>query len=137
MTFDPGDDDPRLTRLLQAVRADADPALWTRVRARIESRRHLPALLAWAMRPAALAASVALLVVAAGVTLMLGAPTPTLPSTSLAASLTTTDEEATLGDALVAERDAEAITPAVTAPAAGSASRGAASGAARDSGDRR
>jgi len=130
MTFDRGDDDPRLTRLLAAVRADADPALWTRVRARLESRRRLPALLAWAMRPAALAASVALLVVAAGVTLMLGAPTPMLPSTSVAASLTTPEEEATLGDALVAERDAEAAPPAVTAAPAGN-------GAVRDSGERR
>ena len=50
---DEGDDEIQLTRLLQAVRADADPALWTRVRARIEARRRLPALLALAMRPAA------------------------------------------------------------------------------------
>src|SRR5436309_6565495 len=120
MTFDPDDDDPRLTRLLQAVRADADPALWTRVRARIESRRRLPALLAWAMRPAALAAAVALLVVAAGVTLMLGEPATTLTTVSL----TTTEEYATLGDALVAERDAEAAMSTVTPPQQAGAARG-------------
>lgn len=132
-----GDDDPRLTRLLQAVRADADPVLWTRVRARIESRRRLPVLLAWAMRPAALAASVALLVVTAGVTLMLGEPATTLT----AAAVTTTEEYVTLGDALVAERDADAaaavITSKPTAGAARTTSRAAPSGAARDSGERR
>lgn len=95
------DQDPGLTRMLRAVRADADPALWTRVRARIETRRPVPALLAWAMRPAALAASVALLVASAALALML-APRETA---------STVDDYATLADALVGERDAELMAP--------------------------
>ena len=71
MTHDENGEDLRLTRLLRAVRADADPTLWTRVRARIESRPPVPVLLAWAMRPAALATSLALLLAASGLALVL------------------------------------------------------------------
>lgn len=102
MTMHEDDEDLRLTRLLQAVRADADPALWTRVRARALARPRLPGLLAWAMRPAALAASLALFVATAALALAL-APEPS-----------TGDDYATLGEALLAERDAEATVPATT-----------------------
>jgi hypothetical protein len=116
MMRDEGDEDIRLTRLLQAVRADADPALWTRVRARAIARPRVPGLLAWAMRPAALAASLALLVVSTALALVLASGT----------SVSTGEGYATLGDALVAERDADAAaTPTSTQPR---------SGAARDSG---
>lgn len=111
-----GDEDIRLTRLLQAVRADADPALWTRVRARAIAHPPVPGVLAWAMRPAALAASLALLLASAALALVLASGT----------TVSAGEDYATLGDALVAERDAEAaVTPTVAQPR---------SGAARDSG---
>lgn len=72
----------RLSRLLRATRADADPALWTRARARIESRARAPWLLAWATRPAALGMALATLVVASGLSLLLvaSAPEPSAPA---------------------------------------------------------
>jgi hypothetical protein len=119
---DDGDEDIRLTRLLQSVRADADPALWTRVRARIGTPSRVPWLLAWAMRPAALAASLGLFLASAALALVLA-------SGSGVSSGSNGDEYATLGEALVAERDSDAAaTPAVAPP------RG---GAARDSGGAR
>jgi hypothetical protein len=98
------DDDPRLTQLIAAVKADAEPALWTRVRARAEARPATTGLLAWIARPAALAASFALLLGTAGIALTIGG-TQTVASG---------DEYATLGEALVAERDAEVAPPATT-----------------------
>ncbi|MBI1796819.1 MAG: hypothetical protein HY076_05665 [Candidatus Eisenbacteria bacterium] len=105
MTID-HDDDPRLTRLLTAVRADAEPALWTRVRARAEARRPVGGPLAWIMRPAALAASFAILLGTAALALTLGDTR----------SASGGDEYATLGEALVAERAAD-VTPATSVPA--------------------
>lgn len=107
MDHDRDDEDPGLTRMLRAVRAEADPALWTRVRARIEARRRVPALLLWAMRPAALAASLGLLVATGGLALVL----------SNGSSVETGDEVTSLADALVAERDAQ--VPAPSPPPAG------------------
>ena len=101
MSDDRDDEDPGLTRLLRAVRADADPALWTRVRARIEARPRVPALVAWAMRPAALAASLGLLVASAALALWLAD----------GAAVANGDGYATLADALIAERDAEVAAP--------------------------
>jgi hypothetical protein len=101
MEHDRDDQDPGLSRLLRAVRADADPALWTRVRARIEARPRVPALVAWATRPAALAAALALLVASAALALLLAAGT----------TVGTAEDYATLGDALLAERDAEVVAP--------------------------
>jgi hypothetical protein len=108
------EEDPRLTRLISAVRADAEPALWTRVRARAEARPAVTGALAWIMRPSALAASFALLLGTAGIALTLGG-TQTVAASG--------DEYATLGEALVAERDAE-VAPKTTTPAP--ANRGAA-----------
>ena len=118
MSQDRDDEDPGLTRLLHAVRADADPALWTRVRARIEARQRVPALLAWAMRPAALAASLALLVASAALALMLSTRT----------SVAIGEDYATLGDALLAERDAEAATVDATPEPTGGAASDSGSG---------
>jgi hypothetical protein len=115
---DETDEDIRLTRLVRAVRADADPALWTRVRARALARPRPSGVLAWAMRPAALAASLALLLASAGLALVLASGT----------AASTDEEYATLGDVLLAERDAEAAAPPPTAPPQ--------SGAAGDSGVR-
>jgi len=110
------EDDPELGRLLRAVRADADPALWTRVRARIEARERVPALVRWAMQPAALAASLGLFVAAAALSLMLGTGTP----------VATGEQYSSIAEALVAEGDTEAESqPATPAPP---------SGAARDTG---
>ncbi len=118
MFQDREDEDPGLTRLLHAVRADADPALWTRVRARIEARRRVPALLAWAMRPAALAASLALLIASATLALMLSNGT----------SVGTSEEYASLNDALIAERDAQVTVPETAPETDGGAVRDSASG---------
>jgi hypothetical protein len=109
MDHDRDDEDPGLTRMLRAVRADADPALWTRVRARIEARPRVPALLAWAMRPAALATSLALLVASATLALML----------STGPSVGTSEEYASLDEALLAERDAEIAAPEIAPDPAG------------------
>jgi hypothetical protein len=118
VSHDRDDEDPGLTRMLRAVRAEADPALWTRVRARIEARRRVPAPLAWAMRPTALAASVALLVASATLGLMLATES----------SVATDEDYATLADALVAERDAEAATVEVAPAPAGDAASDSGSG---------
>jgi hypothetical protein len=73
-------EDQRLARLLRAVRADADPSVWTRARARLEAREagRAPAWLAWAMRPAALGVSLGLLAVSAATAavLVMGARPP-------------------------------------------------------------
>ena len=107
------EDDPELSRLLRSVRADADPALWTRVRARIEARQQVPALVRWAMRPAALAASLALFVAAAGLALMLGTGT----------TVATGEQYTSIADALVDERDSEVQSQQATpAPSPGAAS---------------
>ena len=112
MEPDHEDQDERLARMLQAVRADADPALWTRVRARIEARPRVPVVLAWAMRPAALAASLALLVATSTLALFL----------STGSTVGSGEDYATMGDALIAERDAQEAAPETTRePAAGAA----------------
>ena len=118
MSHDRDDEDPGLSRMLRAVRAEADPALWTRVRARIEARRRVPAPLAWAMRPTALAASVALLVASTTLAFML----------STGSSVATDEDYATLTEALVAERDAEAATVEVAPAPAGGAANDSGSG---------
>ena len=118
MTHDRDDEDPGLTRLLRAVRADADPALWTRVRARIEARRRVPTLLAWAMRPAALAASLALLVASATLAVVV----------STGDSVATAEDYATLAEALIAERDADVEAPEAAPEPAGGAARDSGSG---------
>lgn len=56
--------DERLASLMRAVRAEIDPALWTRVRARLEADEDRRGVIGWLMRPAALAASVAALALA-------------------------------------------------------------------------
>jgi hypothetical protein len=81
------------------------------VRARAEARRDAGGLLAWAMRPAALAASLALFIAAASLALMLGAGTQS----------SGTEDYATLGEALLAERDAEVVTPPAVKPPEGAA----------------
>ena len=63
------DDDERLARWIGAVRAEADPALWTRVRARLAADEEpdlLPAWLRWLMRPAALGAAAAAVMLVCG-----------------------------------------------------------------------
>ena len=113
MNIERFEEDPELTRLLSAVRADADPALWTRVRARIEARQHLPALVRWAMRPAALAVSLTLLAAVAAGALMLGTGTSTANG----------EQYTSIADALVDERDIELQShQTMPAPAPGVAS---------------
>ena len=99
--------DRKLSRMLAAVGADAEPALLTRARARIESRAGQPLLVRWAMRPAALGASVALFVASAGLSLALLS----------GASGSGTGESATLMESLLEERGIEAPST-LGAPAA-------------------
>ncbi|HEY2954477.1 MAG TPA: hypothetical protein VGK89_04440 [Candidatus Eisenbacteria bacterium] len=104
--------DRKLSRLLAAVGAEAEPALLTRARARIESRARQPLLVRWAMRPAALGASMALLVASAGLSFALIAGAPRSGSS----------ESATLLESLLEERGIEdAITVAAPAAPSGSA----------------
>jgi hypothetical protein len=67
------DDDRRLAALLASVQAEANPAVWARVRTRLAAmdepataRTPLDGFLEWLTRPAALAAATASLVVALG-----------------------------------------------------------------------
>ena len=119
MTMRDDHEDIRLTRLLRAVQAEADPVLWTRVRARAIAGPRVSGLLAWAMRPAALAASLGLFLASAALALALAS----------GSAVSTGEDYDTLGDALLAERDVEAATPPVTTQTS--------SGAARDSGSGR
>src|SRR5262245_39650764 len=56
-------EDRKRTDLLRSVRAEHDPVLWTRVRARLEAGETERGFLGWLMRPAALATSMAALAV--------------------------------------------------------------------------
>jgi hypothetical protein len=53
----PWSDDEGLARLLGAAGAEADPAVWLRVKMRLGSEPPAPAWLAWMVRPVALAAA--------------------------------------------------------------------------------
>jgi len=112
--------DERIARLLGAVRAEAEPALWTRVCTRIEERERAQprGWVAWLMRPAALGGSLAMLGIAliASAALVVTAPR----------SLSTTAAES-LEDALVAELESHAA-------ASGAAAGVRAPGIATDSG---
>ena len=89
-----------------AVGAEAEPALMTRARARIEARERRPFLVRWAMRPAALGASFALFVASAGLSLALISNAPGSEA----------GESTTLIESLLAERGIEASSP-LSAPA--------------------
>src|SRR5574341_1631750 len=95
-----------LSRMLAAVGAEAEPALLTRARARIEARARQPLLLRWAMRPVALGASVALFVASFGLSFALVSTAP--PAAG---------ESATLIESLLEERGIEDATT-LTAPEA-------------------
>jgi hypothetical protein len=89
--------DRTLSRMLSAVGAEAEPALLTRARARIEARARHPFLLRWAMQPVALGASVALFVASFGLSFALLSTEP----------WSTTGESATLIESLLEERGIE------------------------------
>ena len=108
-----------LSRMLAAVGADAEPALLTRARARIAARAARPFLVRWAMRPAALGASMAIFVASAGLSFALVANTPDGAG----------GESATLIESLLEEEGVE--DGAIAAPPA------AAPGSASDSGGAR
>jgi len=74
-THDPreSDEDRRLAQLLASVRAEADPAVWVRARARLAAApapaltpSFVDAVVEWLTRPIAMAAATAALVVALG-----------------------------------------------------------------------
>jgi hypothetical protein len=103
--------DPTLSRMIAAVGADAEPALWTRARARIEARVRQPWLVRWAMRPAALGASVAVFVASAGLALALISNAPGFE----------TGQGSTLMESLLEERGID-TSGGLTAPATDSGS---------------
>jgi hypothetical protein len=104
-------DDERLGRLLASVHAEADPALWTRTRARIEAQERRSGWLVWVMRPMALGAACALLVVSMVASLAL---VTTSPRTITAGSSEDLTEAlvAELGDVSVASGSVTPTTPA-------------------------
>jgi hypothetical protein len=71
------EEDRRLSSLLRATHAPANPAVWQRVRAELSAsarpapRRGFDAVLAWFTRPVALAAATAALVVSLGASVRL------------------------------------------------------------------
>jgi len=87
----------RIARLLAATRAQANPAVLARARARLAARAAAPGMLAWLGRPAALAAACVLLLASAGVsyTLLRGEPATSSSETSLVSSLL--DDDGTYG----------------------------------------
>ena len=105
-------EDDRLDALLSAVRAEPDPHVWTRTRARLAAGREEPRWVTWLGRPVTLAASAAMLVVALGGSLLLLQPAGG-----------STAEATTLTDQLLAERGAASADElggtAQTADAAG------------------
>jgi len=110
--------DRTLSRMLAAVGADAEPALLTRARARIAARAARPFLVRWAMRPAALGASMAIFVASAGLSFALVASAPE----------TQTGESSTLIESLLEEEgfeDGAIVTPPAVAPGSGADSGGA------------
>jgi hypothetical protein len=118
--------DDELSRLLASVGADADPALWTRARARIEARERRAAggWLVWWMRPAALGASLAVFAVAAITSLALLATAPSTLPVGDADNLTdalVADVSATTGEAGAAVEPG-AATPAPAAAGTSSTS---------------
>ena len=95
--------DALVDRTLAAVRADADPAVWVRARARLEAEHRAPGAFGWLARPQALAFSLALF--AASVTV----------SWALVSSHWAGDDEASLAAAAQVAFDAgsvESLLPA-------------------------
>lgn len=87
----------KLSRMLAAVKAESEPALMTRARARIEAHAGQPFFVRWAMRPAALGASMALFVASAGLSFALISSAPQ----------SWTGEDATLIESLLEESGIE------------------------------
>ena len=106
-----------LSRMLAAVGAEAEPALLTRARARIAARAGRPFLVRWAMRPAALGASMAIFLASAGLSFALVANTPDWAG----------GESASLIESLLEEEGVEdgAIATPPAAPGSASDSGGA------------
>jgi hypothetical protein len=108
--------DRKLSRMLAAVGAEAEPALLTRARARIEARPGRPVLVRWVMRPAALGAALGLFVASAGLSFALISNAPGAEAAQSASLMESLLEErgivdgTTLGaaGATVAEPDAPA-----------------------------
>jgi hypothetical protein len=67
----------RLARLIAATRAEANPAVLARARARIAANEAVPGVAAWLGRPAVLAGAGVLFVLCVAGTFMLGQPAGT------------------------------------------------------------
>ena len=105
-----------LSRMLAAVGAEAEPALLTLALARIAARAARPFFVRWAMRPAALGASMAIFVASAGLSFALVAGAPE----------TQTGEATTLIESLLEEEGVEdGVTPPAVEPGSAADSGGA------------
>jgi hypothetical protein len=106
------DEDRRLSALLAAPQADANPAVWARVRTRLapapRASRSFDGFLEWLGRPAALAAATAALVVALGTGWSVMGTVADDPSGMVASSEATSLVESLLEGAA----DSEAAEPA-------------------------
>jgi len=81
-------DDERLSRLIGATRAAADPAVLARARARLAARPNAPRLALWLARPAVLAGAGALFALCvAGALAVAQRPVATTSATTLASAL--------------------------------------------------
>lgn len=123
-----GDDrfDERITRLLAASHASANPAVLERARARLAEREQATGLLAFLGRPVALASAAGLLVASVAVSLVLMSSDTT--STATVAATTNTSLVAALLD-----DDGTYGLPAEVATASDGASGAGAAGQASDS----
>lgn len=107
-----GEEDRRLGALLRSTHAPANPAVWRRVRAELESAPAragaFDAVLAWFTRPAALAAASMALVLAlgAGASLL---PAITSTTASDDATMVVASESATLMESLLDDTAAAAV----------------------------
>jgi len=105
--------DETLARLLRAAQAEPDGALWTRVRTRLAAGDPVPAVVAWLMRPAALAVSVATFALASVLSLqLLGDITPPTSSTATGLTDALIGVEKTPVEGFVTGTDLGAETPA-------------------------
>ena len=127
--FEDRDDDAEdrlLSALLAAPRAEANPAVWARVRTRLAAAPvarpagALDRLLDWLMRPAAVAAATAALVVAlgAGWSVLDTLGIPATPGDSVAAATEATSLMESLLDPTASSAAAGEETPAGDATAA-------------------
>ena len=126
----PGDEfdsaeDRRLAGLLRTVQAEANPAVWTRARARLEiaPARRLDGFLDWLTRPIAMAAATAALIVSLGAGLQIIRPLVDSNTTSPATESVASSEATSLIESLLESSPAASSTESSAPGSAGPALR--------------